>query len=128
VSIYVECKPTASGKHHHPPAKKHPSAGTTTTATTPYVQPYVQPTRVTHPRVHPHHHGATHKKTAQHRTDKPQVVHPKLTQLSAPRAAGLGSAFDLGSGPTILLVLLLGSVLAVLGVGGARSWRNRHRV
>jgi hypothetical protein len=34
----------------------------------------------------------------------------------------------LGAGPTILLVLLLGSVLAVLGAGFVRAWRNRDHV
>ncbi|HUZ14602.1 MAG TPA: hypothetical protein VMU72_00305 [Gaiellaceae bacterium] len=55
-------------------------------------------------------------------------------RLSAVRTASpasastLGSAFDLGSGPTLLLVLLAGSVLVLLGTGGVRAWRNRHRV
>jgi hypothetical protein len=33
---------------------------------------------------------------------------------------------DLGTGPTILFVLLLGAVIGTLGAGGFRAWRNRH--
>ena len=44
------------------------------------------------------------------------------------RAPGaLGSAFDLGSGPTALLILLGGTALALLGGSGVRFWRTRQR-
>jgi hypothetical protein len=45
---------------------------------------------------------------------------------SAPSA--VGSAFDLGSGPTALLVALAGTALLLLGGSGVRVWRNRHHV
>jgi hypothetical protein len=39
-----------------------------------------------------------------------------------------GSAFDLGSGPTALLVVLAGTALFLLAGGGVRSWRRSRRV
>jgi hypothetical protein len=45
---------------------------------------------------------------------------------TAPSA--VGSAFDLGSGPTALLIALAGTAFLLLGGSGMRVWRNRHRV
>lgn len=39
----------------------------------------------------------------------------------------IGSAFDLGSGPTVLLIVLAGSAALLLGGTGMRVRRNRHR-
>jgi sarcosine oxidase gamma subunit len=43
---------------------------------------------------------------------------------TAPSA--IGSAFDLGSGPTALLVILAGTAIVLLGGSGLRFWRRRH--
>lgn len=40
--------------------------------------------------------------------------------------SALGAAFDLGSGPTILLAILLATVVALGAHGGLRSWRRRR--
>lgn len=45
---------------------------------------------------------------------------------TAPSA--IGSAFDLGSGPTALLVILAGTAVVLLGGSGLRFWRRRHQV
>jgi hypothetical protein len=136
-SIYTYCPPTATGKpkHHHPaPATPPPTTTTYPTYT------YTAPTTATPPPSRPAHHA--HKKYALDRSskDKPLLSrliraaflarprHVKTVLLSSPAGATtVGSEFDLGSGPTILLVLLIGSVLALFGAGGVRSWRNRHR-
>jgi hypothetical protein len=52
-----------------------------------------------------------------------QSSHP--TGAAAPTA--IGSAFDLGSGPTALLVILAGTAFLLLGGSGMRAWRSRHR-
>jgi hypothetical protein len=44
---------------------------------------------------------------------------------SAPSA--LGSAFDLGSGPTALLIVLAGTAFLLLGGSGLHFWRRSHR-
>ena len=41
--------------------------------------------------------------------------------------SALGSAFDLGSGPTALLIALAGTAALLLGGSGLRVWRSRHR-
>ena len=38
--------------------------------------------------------------------------------------SALGSAFDLGSGPTALLAVLAGTAVLLLGAGGFRGWRR----
>jgi hypothetical protein len=45
---------------------------------------------------------------------------------SAPSA--IGSAFDLGSGPTALLLILAGTAVVLLGGSGLRFWRRRNQV
>jgi hypothetical protein len=39
----------------------------------------------------------------------------------------VGSAFDLGSGPTALLIALAGTAVLLLGATGVRGWRRSHR-
>ena len=40
----------------------------------------------------------------------------------------VGSAFDLSSGPTALLVVLAGTALLLVAGSGMRVWRTRRRV
>ena len=53
--------------------------------------------------------------------------------LESSHAAGaaeptaIGSAFDLGSGPTALLIILAGTAVLLLGGSGMRAWRSRQR-
>jgi hypothetical protein len=46
---------------------------------------------------------------------------------SAATPSAVGSAFDLGSGPTALLIVLVGTAALILGGSGVRVWRTRHR-
>jgi|tagenome__1003787_1003787.scaffolds.fasta_scaffold20697126_2 hypothetical protein len=59
-------------------------------------------------------------------------VHRHLQAADASEASGapsaLGSAFDLGSGPTALLIVLAGTAALLLGGSGFRVWRSRHRL
>jgi hypothetical protein len=48
-----------------------------------------------------------------------------VTAASAPSA--LGSAFDLGSGPTALLAVLAGTAVLLLAASGVRGWRHWRR-
>lgn len=49
------------------------------------------------------------------------------SQESASTPSAVGSAFDLGSGPTALLIALAGTAALLLAASGARSWRRSHR-
>jgi hypothetical protein len=131
-SIYSECVPTAKGGSHSTtkkPVKKPVQQVTTTT----YVQnttPPPPPVKPHHSQKPKHHHPAKIKATKKLASD-PNVADPthlKPMLASAPTKADLGSTFDLGTGPTVFFALLLGTVLLLLGTGGVRSWRNRHRV
>lgn len=55
----------------------------------------------------------------------------RILQSHSPAAAteptAVGSAFDLGSGPTALLIILAGTAVLLLGGSGVRVWRQRHR-
>lgn len=135
-SIYSECVPTADGgkTHKHPPSKPAPS-------TQPTQPTYPYPTQPVQPVVQPHVSSRT--KHALNRSGKDRellknlIADPRYAETrrltktvlaSSPTGASLGSAFDLGAGPMILFALLAGTVLLLLGTGGVRSWRNRHRV
>jgi len=48
------------------------------------------------------------------------------SQESAPPSA-VGSAFDLGSAPTALLLALAGTAVLLLAASGVRGWRRSHR-
>ena len=48
------------------------------------------------------------------------------SQEAAPPSA-VGSAFDLGSGPTALLLALAGTAVLLLAASGVRGWRRSHR-
>jgi hypothetical protein len=45
---------------------------------------------------------------------------------AATSPSAIGSAFDLGSGPTALLLILAGTAVLLLGGSGLRFWRRRH--
>jgi hypothetical protein len=47
---------------------------------------------------------------------------------AATAPSAIGSAFDLGSGPTALLLILAGTAVVLLGGSGLRFWRRRHQV
>jgi hypothetical protein len=118
VSIYVQCTPSAGGTH---------SGGTPSSGSSTYVPPPPAPV-VSHKAKHALKHAGNAKKPLT------RLLNPKLGNLwnldkadltSSPTT--LGSAIDLGAGPTTLLALLLGTVLSLLGTSGFRAWRNRHR-
>jgi hypothetical protein len=47
---------------------------------------------------------------------------------AATAPSAVGSAFDLASGPTALLIALAGAAVLILGGSGVRVWRHRHRL
>jgi hypothetical protein len=49
------------------------------------------------------------------------------TSSSGTSPSALGSAFSLGSGPTLLLIVLAGTAFVILTGSGMRLWRRSHR-
>jgi hypothetical protein len=127
VSIYTQCTPKASGGHHARPPAKHPGSQP---ATTYYPQPVVHVTPRAKQAIA---HSGKDKKVLKNIVSNPNLVDSKRLKqpvlASAPaRESSLGSAVNLGTGPTVFFALLLGTVLVALGAGGVRAWRNRHRI
>jgi hypothetical protein len=56
-----------------------------------------------------------------------RLAEPSSSPGEATAPTALGSAFDLGSGPTALLLVLAGTAVILLGGSGMRIWRTRHR-
>lgn len=138
-SIYTDCPSTANGKPK-PVHKTTPPATTTQQTWTQPTYTYTTSTTPTPPPSRPTHAHLAQKearalrqmgrtmRAAFHRLRVPAQVHSnRFTVELTASPTSVGSEFDLGSGPTILLALLLGSVLALVGTSGVRSWRNRHR-
>jgi hypothetical protein len=49
------------------------------------------------------------------------------SSTSATEPTAVGSAFDLGSGPTALLIVLAGTAVVLLAAAGTRTWRRSNR-
>ena len=56
-----------------------------------------------------------------------RLAEPSTSTGKATSPTAIGSAFDLGSGPTALLLVLAGTAVVLLGGSGMRVWRSRHR-
>jgi len=54
-----------------------------------------------------------------------RLAQPEPT-AAATEPTAVGSAFDLGSGPTALLIILAGTAVVLLGAVGTRTWRRSH--
>ena len=130
VNVYTECIPSGGGnKAHKPPAKHDTGAGPSTSTSVPSSSPPVHVSKRT-------------KKALTHAGKDKNFLHRMVTDpglggaarvLQSERSAAnaspsaLGSAFDLGSGPTVLMAVLAGTVVLLLGMTGVRSWRRWHR-
>jgi hypothetical protein len=62
-----------------------------------------------------------------HRYAVSPFTEPSSSGSEASSPTAIGSAFDLGSGPTALLLVLAGTAVVLLGGSGMRVWRGRHR-
>lgn len=65
--------------------------------------------------------------TLVHGSGPSRLLQPPDSSRAANSPTALGSAFDLGSGPTTLLIVLAGTAALLLGGSGIRLWRTRHR-
>jgi hypothetical protein len=110
VNVYVECLPSGGGSK--------PTNHSNTPSTTPVTAPSSKTARAL----------AGHDKALLSKL----VASPAPSNLKSTGAAtepsAIGSAFDLGSGPTALLLILAGTAVVLLGGSGLRFWRRRHQV
>lgn len=120
--VYKECLP--GGGNGKPTHKAKSSSGpTSTTPVTPVTTVSIPPKT-----------AKALKKAGKDQQSLQRLVtaygHRSLASSNAPQAAAptaIGSAFDLGAGPTVLLVMLAGTAVLLLAAGGYRSLRNRQR-
>jgi hypothetical protein len=115
VNVYVECLQGGGSK-----ATPHASSGGTQSTT-----PVTEPSNTARVLAHAGHDKAllTNLVSGQG-LGAPSDLQETGT-ASSPSA--LGSAFDLGSGPTALLLILAGTAVVLLGGSGLRFWRRRNR-
>jgi hypothetical protein len=115
-NVYKECIPTAGGSQPTSGAKSSGHAGS--------AQPAVSPQAA---------------KALEHAgKDRRQLAHllrgygtnglsaPTSSNTAATEPSALGAAFDLGSGPTALLIMLAGTTVLLLAGSGFGVWRHRH--
>lgn len=56
-----------------------------------------------------------------------RLLQPAGSTGGASAPSALGSAFDLGSGPTAILIVLASTAALLLAAVGVRGWRRSHR-
>lgn len=120
-NVYSECLPSGGGGKG---GTKSTSGGPTGTSSAPHTAIPSQTARALR------HAGADRralfalvKHSGRHRL--PPTAGAAGETSSTPTA--LGSAFDLGSGPTALLMALVGTAVFLLAASGVRGWRRSHR-
>jgi hypothetical protein len=110
VNVYVECLQGGGGSK--PTNHSGPASTTPVTAV---------PSKTARLLAHAGHDKALLSKWA----GSPAPSNLQSTGTTTAPSA-IGSAFDLGSGPTALLLILAGTAVVLLGGSGLRFWRRRN--
>ena len=109
-NVYRECVPSAGG---HGGTGGH-SGGTGSTPISPKTAKAIK------------HAGKNSRAlSAWVRRSAPTALESSSQESATPSA--VGSAFDLGSAPTALLLALAGTAMLLLAASGVRGWRRSHR-
>jgi hypothetical protein len=124
VNVYKECVPTGSGsKPTSGGGKSSGHASSTGTS---------QPTTVSHQTAKALKH--TNKKERRRLAallkaygTNNRLPEPSSNSTGSSEPSAIGSAFDLGSGPTVLLIVLAATAVLLLAGSGVRIRRQRHR-
>lgn len=120
VNVYKECLPSGGGGGSGGPTSQGPSSPNSGNGSSPPVS-----SRTLQALAH-----AGKDKSALTALVEGYGLQRQLHAVHASEAAApsaLGSAFDLGSGPTVLLIVLAGTAALLLGGSGLRGWRSRPR-
>jgi hypothetical protein len=118
VNVYVECLQNGGGAK----PTNHPSSSGTK-STTPVTAVPSKAARVLA-------HAGHDKALLTNLVSGQGLGAPSSLESTGPSTtpSAIGSAFDLGSGPTALLLVLAGTAVVLLGGSGLRFWRRRHQV
>jgi hypothetical protein len=114
-NVYSECL-AGGAKHHH-----HKTTGQGSNPTVVHISPQTAKALA--------HAGKQRRVLASlvHGYGASRLAEPTSSGGAASSPTALGSAFDLGSGPTALLVVLAGTAVLLLAATGVRGWRRSHR-
>jgi hypothetical protein len=123
VNVYTECQQTGGGGKStsggsHTSGGKQTSSGPTSSTTVVHVS------KTTAKKLKKAgKDGRSLKNLVNSYGSAPRMLQSSSASASEPTA--VGSAFDLGSGPTALLIVLAGTAVLLLGVSGFRVARRR---
>jgi hypothetical protein len=115
VNVYVECLQGGGGAK----PTNHSSSGGTTNSTTPVTSEPSNTARVLA-------HAGPDKALLSKLVGTGLATSNLKSTGPATSPSAIGSAFDLGSGPTALLLILGGTAVVLLGGSGLRFWRRRN--
>jgi hypothetical protein len=116
-NVYKECLPTGGGSK--PTGQKSSGGGPTTTRSVP-----PKAAKVLHKAGRKDRHLLSRLVSSYNTHSRP---FPSGGSGSAAAPSALGSAFDLGSGPTALLAVLAATAVLLLVGSGLRGWRHWRR-
>ena len=125
-NVYKECLPSGgggkpTGGHTHHASTHHASTGHARSTSTTHVV-------VSKPAARAIRHAGKERRALSGLIEGSR--HATLVRSSgrANAPSAVASAFDLGSGPTALLIVLAGTAALILGGSGVRVWRHRQRL
>jgi hypothetical protein len=118
--VYVEPSTNSTGHHRHHHQAQHQATGPSTTGEQASKKP--APTKVARVLAAVGKDRGTLSRLLRDSGSPGVAAAP--TAVATPSA--LGSVFDLGSGPNLLLAVLVASALGFGIYGGVRSWRGRR--
>jgi hypothetical protein len=127
VNVYSECGQTGGGgKSTKSGGRSHTTGGTQTSGGSTSSTAVVHVSKTTAKKLKKAgKDGKSLKHLVNFYGTAPRVLQSSSAPTSEPTA--VGSAFDLGSGPTALLIVLAGTAILLLGVSGFRVARHSRR-
>ena len=114
VNVYKECQPSGGGGSTQTGSGSHSSGPTT-------------PVTISGPAARAIKHAGKDSRALASvmRTGPEGLLHSNPSGVAS-KPSTVGSAFDLGSGPTALLIALAATAVLLLGGSGLRVWHRRR--
>jgi hypothetical protein len=115
VNVYKECQPSGGSGSAQSGSGSHHSGSSST------------PVTISAPAARAiKHAGKDSRALASVMRTGPEGLLHSDPSSGVPKPSAVGSVFDLGSGPTALLIALAGTAVLLLGGSGLRVWHHRR--